>query len=67
MCILKAGLRTPLVTTSSFPKPPAPPQCGAGLFAKKLTRKRKTHAPMACAGSHKVAGLHFGMAIARIV
>src|SRR5690349_5441215 len=37
-CILKVGVRTPLVTTSLFPKPPTPPQCGVGLLAKKLFR-----------------------------
>jgi hypothetical protein len=34
---------TPLVT-SWFPKPSAPPQCGADLFAKKFNRKRNSRA-----------------------
>jgi len=42
MFILKVGVRTPLVTTSLFPKPPAPPQGGAGLSLIKLTRKRNS-------------------------
>jgi hypothetical protein len=38
------GVRTPLVTTSLFPKPPAPPQrgwfvCNEAHPKKKLTRR----------------------------
>ncbi len=40
MCILKVGVRTPLVTINILvPKATGPAQCGTGLFRKAYPKK----------------------------